>query len=165
MSENTFAVGDRVQVVEDDELITGTIQLLFSKEEEDGSVEYASVHWDGLAEDELEDWELDLLEPEGTQDELEDELEVEFQKVYEKHADQIHEQLEIASKAIAKAEKIAEKYGIPFSASVSPLGQSYFPASFPEKFGELSLNFVSDLTGAYSEYANDGCGWEHSSIC
>lgn len=161
MSENTFAVGDRVQVVEDDELITGTIQLLFSKEEEDGSVEYASVHWDGLAEDELEDWELDLLEPEGTQDELE----VEFQKVYEKHADQIHEQLEIASKAIAKAEKIAEKYGIPFSASVSPLGQSYFPASFPEKFRELSLNFVSDLTGAYSEYANDGCGWEHSAVC
>jgi hypothetical protein len=93
------------------------------------------------------------------------ELEEEFKALVEKHSKEIDEQLEIARKAIQKAQTISEKYGIPFYAGVSPLGQSYFPGSFPEKFGELDSEFVSDTTGAYSEYYNDGCGWEHSSIC
>lgn len=76
----------------------------------------------------------------------------------------INEKLAIASKAIDEAEVIAEQYGVPFSAGVSPLGQSYFPASTGDKFPDVDSDFINDITGAYhSEYGGEG--WQHSAVC
>jgi len=90
------------------------------------------------------------------------ELEREFQKVVEKASAKIEEQIKIARQAIDKAVKISEKYGVPFYSGITPLGMSYTPSSFFEKFDELSSEFVEDkLWFSVSEYE----GWEHSSIC
>lgn len=160
MSEYTFAVGDRVQYLdEDDDLFVGEVKSLFSREEDGETVAFASVLWDDS--EDAEDWELELLEPEGE----EDELEAEFQKLCDEHMEEIDAQLQIASDAIAKAEELSEKYGLPFSAGVSPLSQSYTPTSYYEKYRNLSTGFVSDLTGAYPGGEYDNEGWEHSAVC
>jgi hypothetical protein len=167
MSEYTFAVGDRVQYTdEDDDVFVGEIKSLFSREEDGETVQFAKVLWDEGEDtepesDETEDWELELLVPEGE----EDELESEFQKLCDEHMEEIDAQLQIASDAIAKAEELSEKYGLPFSSSVTPLSQSYTPTSYYEKFRGLSTGFVSDLTGAYPGGEYDNEGWEHSAVC
>ena len=93
------------------------------------------------------------------------ELEEEFKKLVAKHSQKIDEQLIIAAEAISKAEKISEQYGIPFYAGVSPLSQSYFPATFARNFSDLDADFVTDITGAYTDYYGEGEGWEHSAVC
>lgn len=93
------------------------------------------------------------------------ELEAEFMSVLNKHHSKIEEQLKIARKAISKAEKIAEKYGIPFDADVSPLSQTYTPASFEEKFGELDKEYVCEQIGIWPGGEYDCEGWEHSAVC
>ena len=95
-------------------------------------------------------------------------LEEEFDKVSDEATALINEQLDIASAAITKAEEIAEKYGIPFGSCVSPLGQSYLPNSFPEKWKDLSEDKIEELNGEFAcDWANvmDGYGWQHSSVC
>src|SRR5277367_6154618 len=160
MSEYNFEIGDRIQHTdEDDDVTVGEIKSLFSKNEDDEIVEYANVLWDG--KEEVESWELELLDHE----EDEDELEAEFKAVVEAHLEEIEEQIQIATDAISKAEELSEKYGLPFRAGVSPLRQSYYPTTFHSKFGSLDQAVVSDITGAYSEYHNDGAGWEHSAVC
>lgn len=111
--------------------------------------------------DEMEDFD------EETEGEVEEnpELEAEFRALVKKHQAEIDEQLKIASKAIAKAEKLSEKYGIPFSSGVSPLGQSYTPASFQDKFGELDRETVMEITDVYPGGEYDMEGWEHSAVC
>jgi hypothetical protein len=154
-----FSIGDRVfSVDEDDETSTGTIEALLLDEDDE---EAAQVRWDNDEVEEVSVSLLDHLDP----DEDPAKLEKEFKELCELHMKEIDEQLTIAADAIAKAEEIAEEHGIPFSSGVSPLSQSYFPATFADKFSKLEQDFVSDITGAYSEYYNDGAGWEHSAVC
>ena len=163
MSEYTFSVGDRVQLIDDD--LIGEIKSLLSKDDDGEIVEFATVLWDDS--DEAEECRLDELEPEGEQDEIEPESELEaaFQKACDEHMKEIDEQLELASDALDKAVELSEKYGIPFSAGTSPLGQSYVPNSFEKKFPGLESSFAEEITGAYSEYYGEGGGWEHSAVC
>jgi hypothetical protein len=83
------------------------------------------------------------MDDDKTEEELK--LEDEFKALADKFDDEVGIQLEIAEKAIKEAVKISEKYGIPFHAQVSPLSQTYTPASFEEKFGDLDREFVSDV--------------------
>lgn len=95
-------------------------------------------------------------------------LEKEFLEAHEKATKLIDEQLDFAAKAINKAERISEKYGIPFSASVSPLGQSYTPESFEKKFGGLDLEELAEnlkTDDLYDVYPGEYPGWEHSAVC
>lgn len=89
-------------------------------------------------------------------------LEEEFKAAYEEANERIQKQMDIAKAAIAKAEAISENYGVPFDASVSPISQTYTPASFEEKFGELDHDALYDefeiIPGEYE-------GWEHSQVC
>jgi len=159
MSKHNFEVGDRVQYREEDEdILVGEIKRLGSATEEGEVIHTATVQWD--SEDGTEEYYVDMLEPEGE----EDELEAEFKKVVDDHMQEIEDQLKIASDAISKAEELSEKYGLPFRAYVSPLSQSYFPTTFSDKFGELDSDFVSEIAGAWSEYPSEG-GWEHSQVC
>lgn len=161
MSEHNFAVGDRVQYRDEDEgeILVGEIKSLLSKEEDGETINCAMVMWD--SEGDVEEWDVELLEPEGE----EDELEAEFKKVAEAHMDEIEDQLEIAAKAIAKAQEISEEHGLPFYASVSPLSQTFTPGSFYANYSELSRDFVYNLTEAFpgGEYEQEG--WEHSQVC
>jgi hypothetical protein len=159
MSDNEFKVGDRVQLVNEDNEIenVGVIQELHSREDNGEVVDFANVIWeDNITATEEYISVLQLKEDTS-------ELEAEFKKVVKAHQSKIDEQLAIAAKAIAKAEKISEKYGIPFHSSVSPLSQPYWPSSFSTKFGGLDSDFVSDITGTYNEY--DSEGWRHSAVC
>lgn len=160
MSKHTFKVGDRVQYWDEDdrEHLFGEIKSIFIEDTAD-DLEFASVLWDDYSE--TEDWATDLLEPEGT----EDELEAEFKKTCDAHMQEIEEQLELADQALAKAVELSEKYGLPFYADASPLAQSYFPMSFEKKFSGLDEEFVSELTDACTEYYGEGAGWEHSDVC
>ncbi|HVI42688.1 MAG TPA: hypothetical protein VM577_18745 [Anaerovoracaceae bacterium] len=91
-------------------------------------------------------------------------LEAKFKKAYDKAVAKIEEQIEIASEAISKAEEISEKYGIPFHSSITPLSQSYRPASFSEKWAGLE-DSLDDLTDGELYGVPDYEGWEHSAVC
>lgn len=73
----------------------------------------------------------------------------------------IDEKMSVAWAALNEAVKISEETGIPFSAGVSPLSQSYIPESLHEKFPDVDRDFYSDITGAWGEYD----GWQHSAVC
>lgn len=96
---------------------------------------------------------------------LEDnEMERQFRKTAHEALDKIHKKLAIASKALDEAEAIAEKYGIPFSSSISPLSQSYYPSTMHELHPDMDSEFINDITGAYhSDYGEEG--WQHSAVC
>lgn len=157
-----FKVGSRVQNTNEyGERETGVIKSVFEKVE-NGSIEfYANVLWDGFDESDIEELDMCDLEPEGAHLELENE----FKSVVEAHMKEIKDQLDIARAAIRKACEISEEHGIPFSASVSPLSQSYHPVTFHKKFHGLDQETVSNITGAWTQYFNDGAGWEHSAVC
>lgn len=158
MSKHTFKVGDRVQYWNEDneEYQFGEIKSFFRLA---SGAHCASV----MLDDDIDphDMATDLLEPEGT----EDELEAEFKKTCDAHMQEIEDQLELADQALAKAVELSEKYGLPFYAGASPLAQSYFPMSFEKKFSGLDEEFVSELTNAYTQYYGEGAGWEHSDVC
>jgi hypothetical protein len=159
MSEHNFEVGDRVQLREEDEdILVGEVKSLGTTQGDGETIPTVTVLWD--SETETEEYDEDLLELEGE----EDELETEFKQVVDDHMQEIKAQLKIASDAISKAEELSEKYGLPFRAYVSPLSQNYFPTTFSDKFGELDSDFVSEIVGAWSEYPSEG-GWEHSAVC
>lgn len=73
----------------------------------------------------------------------------------------IDAEMDKAWAAIQAAVKISEETGIPFSAGVSPLSQSYIPNSLQEKFPDIDREFYSEISGAYGEYE----GWQHSAVC
>jgi hypothetical protein len=75
--------------------------------------------------------------------------------------ERIEEKLRAAMAALREAEKIADEAGIPFSAGISPLSQSYIPSSLEEKFPNVDRDFINDITGSYGEYD----GWQHSAVC
>jgi hypothetical protein len=116
---------------------------------------HATIKWDAGGET---DEPVDSIDPEDS--ELERQFRVEAASVIKK----IDKKLAIASKALDEAVELSEKHGIPFSTSVSPLSQSYFPTTFSEKFGDIETDLVDSITGASTEYPEDG-GWEHSAVC
>jgi hypothetical protein len=159
--DEDFKVGSRVENVNKyGERETGVIKSVFEKIENGNREFYVNVLWDGMEEGDEEEYDLCDLEPEG----VHAELEAEFRSVVDSHMKDIKEQLDIARAAIRKACEISEEHGIPFSASVSPLSQSYHPVSF-QKFHKLDQETVSNITGAWTQYYNDGAGWEHSAVC
>ena len=102
------------------------------------------------------------------------ELEEKFSLALKEGGAKISEQLKIASDAITKAENIAEQYGIPFYAGCSPLGQSYFPESFYDKWKNPNPDSETDeyedqrnLLNTFGLYKSEYCdyGWEHSAVC
>lgn len=111
-------------------------------------------------------WEDDGTESEVVAEELterDSEMERQFRKVAAEAGIRIQEKLNQAAQLIEEAEKISEETGVPFTASVSPLGQSYIPNSLAEKFPDLDTSFAYDVTEASSEYGYGG--WEHSAVC
>jgi hypothetical protein len=164
-------VGCRVQVAEDDDsVINGTVLSVvpakldreqdhhkfyqLSDEQQDNMTVHVNVKWDDGTET--------LVSVQGLYQE-DSKLEREFRNAFVKGKKLIDAKLAKASKALQEAEDLAEKYGIPFRAHISPLSQSFYPASHEEKFSDLDREFVTELTGAWSEYS--GAGWEHSAVC
>lgn len=89
------------------------------------------------------------------------ELEKTFAKVANDIIPQIEEKLAAAMKLLGEAEELSEEHGVPFYSNISPLGQSFRPESFAEKFSEVDSDVVYDLTESYGEYD----GWQHSAVC
>ena len=92
----------------------------------------------------------------------ESKLEAEFESACAEARVEINKHIMAAKKSLEEAEKVAEKYGIPFKASASPIANSYIPKSFEEKFGKLEREFVSEISGVWSDFY---AGWEHSAVC
>jgi len=175
MSDKNLSVGDRVQWIDysdrnNEVIYTGAVtELTLSEREKRGGyssyyrpqekvmekyTSHLTVKWDDGEEETLE-YHAVYAEDSA--------LEREFRKAIPSAISRIDEKLALASKYLDEATAISEETGIPFSASISYLGQSYTPASLEKKFPELERDFVNDLTGTYNEYG--GAGWEHSAVC
>lgn len=92
-------------------------------------------------------------------------LEEAFSKLVEKAHAKIEKKMAVARKALAEAEVIADEMGIPFSADLSPLSQTYIPGSMDEmlseKFPGLDRDVALELADCWGEYD----GWQHSQVC
>lgn len=162
-----WKVGDRVQWHEGDTFFGGAISELITETRETPSygmyrrsttetfVSKVIVKWDDGEEETLETYDVD---PEDTP------LEREFRVKAPEIAKMIYEKLELASKYLDEAEAIANEHGIPFSSSISPLGQSYMAPTFREKWPDVSKEVMESVTDTYSEY-DDYYGWQHSAVC
>lgn len=91
-------------------------------------------------------------------------LELEFETACTAAYNEVDEHIQAAQEAIRKAVEVAEKYGVPIEMPVCPLHNGYIPRNFSDKFGDLDEQFISDVSGVYSEYGYHK-GWVHSSIC
>jgi hypothetical protein len=90
-------------------------------------------------------------------------LEKEFVKVYEEVHESIQEKIKQAAKLLKEATDIADQNGISFSPEVGiPFRISYIPDSLHDKFPNIDLEFVYELTNT-----NPGCyhGWQRSQVC
>lgn len=125
----------------------------FSKEEQADMEDHWVITWD--------DGTTSL----ETYPQLEDnELERQFRKAADEALVKIQKLVAKAAKALDEAEEIAEKYGIPFSSSVSPLSQSYYPTTTSELYPDLDREFIDNVAGTYhSDYGEEG--WQHSAVC
>jgi hypothetical protein len=112
---------------------------------------HAEVKWDDGS---VETVSTDTLDPRDS------ELEREFRSTVAEATEKINAKLAKAKKYLSEAVALSEDYGVPFSASISFLSQSYTPGSVPE---ELDKEFVESVTGTYNEYGYEG--WEHSAVC
>lgn len=168
-----WKVGDRVQTDKDDQIRVGAITAVETEQVERTRRDYSygygarsreekymetviksiSVKWDD-GEEQTGLGEYDVY-PEDS------EVEREFRLALNGAQARIDAEMEKAWAAIQAAVKISEETGIPFSAGVSPLSQSYIPNSLQEKFPGVSSEFYSELAGAYGEYE----GWQHSAVC
>lgn len=118
-----------------------------------------------MSDIEDEDDEIEGAVDEDEKDEETLALEAEFEKVLEKASAAIDAELAEAQKHLDKAVKLSEKYGVPFHTGISPLGNTYTPDSFQEKFGGLDSDFVYDTTGTYDSENYQYGGWQHSAVC
>jgi hypothetical protein len=109
------------------------------------------IEWDGGVVEEVAQW---ICTPEDN------ELERQYRSAYLEANASIQEKLAQAAKLLDEAEKISEETGVAFDSCLSPLPQSYRPASQSEKWNGLNQEFISSITGAY----NEGSGWEHSQV-
>jgi len=165
---NEWKVGDRVQSDKNHVIRVGAITAVDSETVEktkqdwytrrattytEVEIKSIDVKWDdGEEQKGLGQWDV---YPEDS------EMERAFRLAIDDAHKRIDEKMAIARNALNEAVKISEETGIPFSASVSPLSQSYIPDSLSEKFPDVDREFYSDLTGAWGEYE----GWQHSAVC
>lgn len=172
MSAYDWKVGDRVQKSSrTDEILVGVITEVESAQEEktrynhnlysrsrqeekyiETVIKSITVKWDNGGEEKLKQY--DVFNEDS-------EMERAFRLASRDAQRRINEKLDQAMAALSEAEKISEETGIPFSSGISPLGQSYIPASLEDKHPDIDRDFVNDITGAYGEYG----GWQHSAVC
>lgn len=114
--------------------------------------------------DNFEDEDEDLEDPDAkTPEELA--LEAEFEKVVKQAHAEIDAELKKASEHLTKAVKLSEMYGVPFSARVSPLSNTYTPQTFQKKFGRVDADFVDEVTDTWDDEGRSYGGWRHSAVC
>ncbi len=165
MSE--WKTGDRVQAEQDDTIKVGEVVSVEMHQVERSRYDYRThtdtkymeteiksvkIKWDTGEEESLSQWDIH---------EEDSDIEREFRLTFDSAQKRIDEKLAIASAALDEAVAISEETGVPFSAYISPLSQSYLPNSFSEKFPELDSSFANEMAGAYGEYE----GWQHSAVC
>src|SRR5579864_907823 len=174
MSETLkWSVGDRCQTDKGDVIRVGAVTAVETEQVERTRRDYSygfssrgreekymeteiksiSVKWDD-GEEQTGLGEYDVY-PEDS------EAEREFRLALSDAQARIDAEMSKAWAALEAAVKISEETGIPFSAGVSPLSQSYIPNSLGEKFPGVDREFYSELAGAYGEYE----GWQHSAVC
>lgn len=174
MSETLkWNVGDRCQTDKNDTIRVGVITAVETHQVERTRYSYSysfgsrnkeekymeteiksiSVKWDD-GEEQTSLGQYDVY-PEDS------EAEREFRLALSDAQARIDAEMNKAWAALEAAVKISEETGIPFSAGVSPLSQSYIPNSLSEKFPGVDREFYSELAGAYGEYE----GWQHSAVC
>lgn len=83
---------------------------------------------------------------------------------------QIKAKIEVARQALREAQELAEQHGVPFRSGISPLSNSFVPASFGKsKFRNLDREMIGEIAGVWGEFIDelyDGCGgWLHSAVC
>lgn len=168
MSE--WKVGDRVQTDKKDEIRVGVITTVETAQEERTRHDYyydnrpaekymetviksINVKWDdGEEQQGLEQYDVYAEDSQ---------MERAFRLSVDDAQKRIREKTQEAHKALQEAVEISEETGIPFSAGISPLGQSYIPNSLSEKFPGVDREFYGDVAGASGEYE----GWQHSAVC
>ncbi len=166
-----FNVGDRCQWEDrdTDEVTGGTVESIlppkvekpsdwwrYTETEQQEFITYVTVKWDDNTTDTVD---MDDLDPEDN------DLEREFRTASSDILSDIQRKVKAASKLLQDAVDLSEKHGIPFSSEISFLGQSYFPTTFSDKYGELEADFVDAITGATTAYYGEDAGWEHSDVC
>lgn len=164
-----WKVGDRVQQEKDGQFRVGTISHVETHE-----VERTKYDWYGSRKEtkymETELKSIDVKWDDGEEqkevsryDVVAEDSEIEraFRLAVGEAQDRIYAKLAAAEKLIDEAVAISEETGIPFSAGVSPLGQSYLPNSLHEKFPDIDRSFANEIAEAYGEYE----GWQHSQVC
>ncbi len=104
-------------------------------------------------------------------------IEEEFKVVYADALARLRAKDRELNKTLAELEAICEETGIPYYASVSPLGQTYQPTSFHDKWGKLNdetvdvvysgLSYKASLWEKITDGESQGEfeGWQHSSVC
>ncbi len=166
MSE--WKVGDRVQTEKDGQFRVGAISAVESQE-----VERVKHDWYSRKETKYTEVEIKSIDVKwddgeeqkglGRWDVYQEDTEVErsFRLAVKDAQARIDEKMSEAYAAVEAAVKISEETGVPFSAGVSPLSQSYIPNSLSDKFPGVDREFYSEVADAYGEYE----GWQHSAVC
>lgn len=83
--------------------------------------------------------------------------------------EELKEKLNQLGMLMQEIEQLSERIGIPFDTDISPISNTYTPASMYQMYGKLDDedldSLLSDL-GVWidSDYREFG-GWEHSAIC
>jgi len=172
MSSNSFSVGNRCQWLDDDtdEITGGTVESIlppkkpkpcdwydsskYTETDRLDFITYANVNWDDGTTDAVD---IDDL------DEEDSDLEKQFRQTASKALKLIHAKVAEAETALSEACDISEKYGVPFDSNISFLSQSYSPDTMEEKFPNVDLSFINEITGSSNEYGYGG--WEHSAVC
>lgn len=163
--------GDRVQREDnDDRILVGVVTDVEydQREERDDNYGYrysasqtktvtytksVKVKWDGSEEEKS-------YKPYAVHAE-DSEMERAYRLAVDDAKTRMNQKLAIARAALDEAVAISEETGVPLSADVSPLSQSYIPQSMQEKFPDVDREFMTELAGGYGEYD----GWQHSAVC
>jgi hypothetical protein len=103
-------------------------------------------------------------------DEDEDPYETPLAKEFAQHCTDIGKlidaKVDVARKALKEATDLAEKHGVPFRAGISPLSNTYMPASFSySKFAKLDQEVICEIAEVWGDYLFEGGGWIHSAVC
>ena len=164
-----WKVGDRVQVEKDGQYRVGAVSAVETEQVERtrrdwyGSrkeekytelvIKSLSVKWDdGEEQAGLSRWDVHAEDTD---------VEREFRLAVDDAHARIYAKLHEAEKLLDEAVAISEETGIPFSAGISPLSQSYLPNSLHSKFPDIDRSFANEIADASGEYE----GWQHSAVC
>jgi hypothetical protein len=167
MPKNNFNVGDLVQYTDDTRIFDCVLDeiVLATAPVPEGTKIWRCDLYDtndflDVAKVTLEDGSkksvnLNFLTPRDSS------LEREFRLAETEASRKIDEYLDQARSAINSAVEISEQYGIPFSSSISEIGQRFTPQSFSAKFEDLDQDFLD----SFDIYVPGYSGWEHSAVC